>query len=177
MIGFTELAPVERARRIANSLLALLPAHERAIWAARAQALGETWLGASMIVYTDDQAITTQEAAQLLCVSEDNIRDWARRAHPERPGRMLLPRAGLVGRQQTYLVRNLLDASAAVRRRLRPFQPDQGPGAADQHEPDHEPGAAPDQLGGQAVGHEPDSDGDQRSNVLPHGAKGVRSAS
>lgn len=116
MTAFAALPPVERARRIANSLLALLPADERTTWTERAHAVGETWLGATLITYSDDQALTTRQAAQLLCVSETVIRQWACQPHPTRPGRPLLPRAGRQGRQQTYLVRCLLDASAAVRR-------------------------------------------------------------
>lgn len=115
-IPFPRLPPVERARRIANTLLALLPDAERDTMTARAHALGETWLGATLLTYTDDQAITTRQAAELLCVSEGVIRNWACTAHPEDPDRPLLPRAGRTGRHQTYLVRNLLDASSAVRR-------------------------------------------------------------
>lgn len=108
-VSFQSLPPVERARRIANTLLTLLPEAERHLWAQRAHAVGETWLGDSLVTYTEDQAITTREAARLLCVSEDVIRRWACTTLPS--GAPLLPRAGRQGRQQTYLVRCLLDAS------------------------------------------------------------------
>jgi hypothetical protein len=110
----------ERARRIANSLLALLPAEERPVWTARAHDLGETWLGETLLRWTADDAITGDEAAQLVHVSADTIRQWATLRHPEDPQRKLLPRFKMRGRHRTYLVRDVLDASAAVRRgRLR----------------------------------------------------------
>ena len=114
MIPFPRLPPVDRARAIANSLLALLPPAERDFMTERAHALGETWLGASLLTYTDDEAITTRQAAALLCVSELVIRQWACMPHPTEP-RPLLPRAGRRGHAQTYLVRDLLDACAAIR--------------------------------------------------------------
>jgi len=108
--------PLDRARAIANSLLRLLPASERPMWTARAHALGETWLGEQPVIHTPDQAITTREAAQLLGVSEDLIRAWACRPHPEDPTRKLLPRFKKDGARRTYLVADVLDAAAAVRR-------------------------------------------------------------
>jgi hypothetical protein len=99
----------ERARRIANSLLALLPADERPAWVARAHSLGETWLGETLVVHADDEAITGPEAAAMLSVSEDTIRQWAARS--------LLPRFGWRGRRRTYLVADLFSAAAASRRR------------------------------------------------------------
>ena len=110
---------LERARRIANSLLSLLPEAERGVWTARAHALGETWLGERLVTYTPDQALDTHRAADLAGVPEYEIRRWACRRHPEDPARSLLPRAGRQGRQQTYLARNVLDAAAAVRRTRR----------------------------------------------------------
>lgn len=109
----------ERARRIANSLLALLSADEASVHIATAHRLGETWLGERLLTYTPDQAITTAQAAELLSVSRDVIRQWACAPHPDDPDRPLLPRAGRRGRQQTYLVRCLLDASYLARRRRR----------------------------------------------------------
>lgn len=111
--------PVDRARRIANSLLAELfevrPEHARQHVAA-AHRLGETWLGSALVTYDNDQAITTRQAAALLCVSEGVIRLWACTPHPTRPGHMLLARAGRRGRAQTYIVRALWDASFEVNR-------------------------------------------------------------
>lgn len=108
--------PTERARRIANSLLMLLPADERPIWTARAHAIGETWLGETLVRWTAEDAVNGQEAAQLVHVSEDIIRKWATKAHPDDPGKPLLPRFKMRGRCRTYLVRDVLDAAAAVRR-------------------------------------------------------------
>jgi len=109
--------PVDRARRIANSLLAQLhqldPA-EAARNVAAAHRLGETWFGSTLVAYESDEAITTKQAAELLCVSEGVIRLWACTPHPTRPGQMLLARAGRRGRAQTYIVRALLDASFEV---------------------------------------------------------------
>lgn len=106
--------PVDRARRIANSLLAELaeirPEHARQHVAA-AHRLGQTWLGSTLVTHEPDQAITTREAAEMLCVSEGVIRLWACTPHPTRPDVMLLARAGRRGRQQTYIVRNLLNAA------------------------------------------------------------------
>jgi len=105
----------ERARRIANSLLALLPPEERERHIATAHRLGETWLGSSLVTYTLEQAITTHQAATLLAVSEDVIRRWACLAHPRLPERPLLPRFRRQGREMTYLVKDLLDAAHEVR--------------------------------------------------------------
>lgn len=107
---------LDRARRIANSLLAQLPEAERDRAVATAHRLGQTWLGSSLVTYTPDQAITTAQAAQMLSVSQDTIRQWACTPHPCDPLRPLLPRAGRVGRWQTYLVRCLLDAAFHARR-------------------------------------------------------------
>jgi len=118
--------PVDRARRIANSLLAevfeVRPEQGRQHVAA-AHRLGETWLGSILVTYDNDQAITTRQAAQLLCVSEGVIRLWACTPHPTRPGHMLLARAGRRGRAQTYIVRALLDASFEVSRARARRQP------------------------------------------------------
>ena len=115
--------PVDRARRIANSLLAQLHHLEAAHNVAAAHRLGETWLGSTLVAYDNDQAITTRQAAQLLCVSEGVIRLWACTPHPTRPGHMLLARAGRRGRAQTYIVRALLDASFEVSRARERRQP------------------------------------------------------
>jgi hypothetical protein len=107
--------PTERARRIANSLLGLLPATERPVWTARAHTLGETWLGDSLVIHEPEDAITGLEAAAMLNVSEAAIRKWATVAHPDDATRPLLPRAGWAGRRRTYVVADLLDAARIVR--------------------------------------------------------------
>lgn len=94
----------ERARRIANSLLALLPEEERAIWAARAHAVGETWLGASLQRWTVDDVIPPREAAGLVHVTPAHLRSWIR--------------MGVLRRTGTgYRVKDVLDASAELHRR------------------------------------------------------------
>lgn len=95
----------ERARRIANSLLALLSEGERDIAVRRAHAVGETWLGGSLIRHELDDKVSTAEAAQLIHVKPSTIRKW----HSEGDLRA-------VGRGY-YLVRDVLDCSAARRAR------------------------------------------------------------
>lgn len=106
----------ERARRIANSLLTLLPADEQPVWTARAHALGETWLGSVLITYDETSIITTEQAAALVHVSRDTIRRWACSVHPEDPARPLLPRLRREGHWMTYRATDVIDASAALRR-------------------------------------------------------------
>lgn len=107
----------DRARRVANSLLALLPHDVQSRAVVSARAVGETWLGQRLVTYTPDQAITTAQAAAMLGISPDVVRQWACRHHPTDPNRPLLRREGMRGREQTYLVRNVLEASFQARRR------------------------------------------------------------
>lgn len=94
----------QRARRIANSLLALLPAEERPVWAARAHALGETWLGESLLRWTADDVVKPAEAAQLVHRTTADLRNWVR--------------IGVLGRNGNgYRVGDVLDASAEIQRR------------------------------------------------------------
>lgn len=95
----------DRARRIANTLLGLLDPAERARVITAARAVGETWLGAEMMRWADDDVITTAEAAQLVHVSPAMVRKW----HSQ--GR--LPRAGVEpGR---YRVADVLECARRVR--------------------------------------------------------------
>jgi hypothetical protein len=66
----------ERARRIANSLLALLPDGERDIAIRKARAVGETWLGEHLLRWTNDDVITTDQAADLIHMRPSTIRKW-----------------------------------------------------------------------------------------------------
>lgn len=95
----------ERARRIANSLLALLPDAERPVWTARAHALGETWLGAELLRWTADDVVSTTEAAAIAHVGASTIRKWHSEGDLANRGR---------GR---YRVGDVLDCAA--RRRAR----------------------------------------------------------
>lgn len=96
--------PCERARQIANSLLAQLPEPGRNEAIRRARALGETWLGANLLRWDSTDVITTAEAAELLHTSPATIRKWHSRGW--------LPNHG-TGR---YVVAQVLDCAAARRR-------------------------------------------------------------
>lgn len=110
--------PVERARRIANSLLALLPAPERPMWAARAHALGETWLGEDLLRWTPDDVVTPAEAARLVHRTTADLRKWVQMGVLERNG-------------TGYRVSEVLDAAAEVRR----LRSTRRRGSVDQGEP------------------------------------------
>lgn len=94
----------ERARRIANSLLALLPAEERPIWTARAHDLGETWLGESLLRWSADDVIPPREAANLAGRTTGDLRWWVHIGILQRSGK-------------GYRVGAVLDAAAEMRRR------------------------------------------------------------
>lgn len=96
----------ERARRIANSLLALLPEQERAVWTARAHAVGETWLDRNLQRWTVDDVVPPREAAGLVHATPAHLRSWVRMG--------VLVRTG-----SGYRVGDVLDAAAAVHRRRR----------------------------------------------------------
>jgi hypothetical protein len=98
--------PTERARRIANSLLMLLPAEERPVWAARAHAIGETWLGETLVRWTADDVVIPAEAARLVHKTTADLRKWVQMG--------LLARKG-----DGYRVGDVLDASAEAQRRRR----------------------------------------------------------
>jgi hypothetical protein len=69
--------PLERARRIANSLLALMPdPDERAGYIAIARRYGETWLGENLILHDDTDVVSTAEAADIAYVRPGTIRRW-----------------------------------------------------------------------------------------------------
>lgn len=98
--------PVDRARRIANSLLALLPDDEAARHVATARRLGETWLGANLLRFDVTDVVTTAEAAELVHVGASTIRKWHSEGY--------LPNH--LGRQGRYVVAHVLDCAAARRR-------------------------------------------------------------
>ncbi len=69
--------PTERARRIANNLLNLLPdPKEREFFRDKAHALGETWLGYNELAQDREDTVTTAEAAALVHVGPPTIRKW-----------------------------------------------------------------------------------------------------
>lgn len=96
--------PVDRARRIANSLLALLPADEANRHIATARRLGETWLGAHLLRFDTYDVISTAEAAELVHVGASTIRKWHSLG--------LLPNHG----RGRYVVAQVLNCAAARRR-------------------------------------------------------------
>ena len=96
--------PTERARRIANSLLMLLPADERPVWTARAHAIGETWLGETLVRWTADDVVPPGEAARLVHRTTADLRKWVQTGLLKRIGR-------------GYRVGDVLDASAQASQR------------------------------------------------------------
>jgi hypothetical protein len=96
--------PTERARRIANSLLALLPAEEVPVWTARAHALGETWLGVDLIRWSSDDVLKPAEAARLVHRTTADLRRWVHNGYLSRTGR-------------GYRAGDVIDAAAEARRR------------------------------------------------------------
>lgn len=110
---------MDRARRIANNLLALLPDAEIAKHVATARRLGETWLGADLLRYDATDVITTREAAELVHVGPSTVRKW----HSE--GYL----ANHLGRTGRYVVAAVLDCAAA-RRRVSSSAEAVSPGAA-----------------------------------------------
>lgn len=100
----------ERARRIANSLLALLPAEERPVWTARAHELGETWLGETLLRWTADDVVTPREAAALIGRTTADLRWWVHIGTLKRNGK-------------GYRVGDVLDASHTMRTRRAAKRP------------------------------------------------------
>lgn len=73
-------------------------------------AFGQTWVMPIEDNYKPGDAISTSEAAELVGVSREVIRQWACMRHPidDRP---LLPRHRRRGREMTYIVDNVRDAA------------------------------------------------------------------
>lgn len=78
--------------------------------------LGEAWAAPTLVVHEPDQAVTTDEAAELAGVTPEMIRHWARLPHPDDPSSPLLPRFKRRGRYMTYLTANVQAALEAYRR-------------------------------------------------------------
>lgn len=104
-MSFESLTSLERARHIANTLLAHLPEEDQLIYIARARAVDETWLGASLMTHTVDEVVSTAVAASIVFVGPSTIRKW----HSDG-----LLRA--VSRGQ-YVVGEVLDCAAFLRQR------------------------------------------------------------
>jgi hypothetical protein len=96
----------DRARKIANSLLALLPDIERDQAIVKARAVGETWLGANLLHWEIHDVVTTSQAAEIIHVRPSTIRKWHSEGH--------LPNHQ--GRKGLYVVAHVLDCAAQRRR-------------------------------------------------------------
>lgn len=108
-----------RARRVANAYREHLARANPQVCAAlddTMRAYGELWAIPVDMVYERDRAITTAEAAELVGVTPELIRHWARLPHPDDPDRTLLPRFRRRGRDMTYLVMHVEAAVEAYRR-------------------------------------------------------------
>lgn len=97
---------LDRARRIANSLLQLLPESDRERHVATARQLGETWLGGDLLRWTVDDVVSTADAAGIVHVQASTIRKW----HSEPGG---LRNCG----RGRYRVGDVLEYAAVKRRR------------------------------------------------------------
>jgi hypothetical protein len=78
---------------------------------ARMVAFGQSWIVEPEQIYDPYDAITTTEAAKLVCVGTTTIRQWAITPHPYKPGSVLLPKFGDRGKQSTYLVIHVGEAA------------------------------------------------------------------
>lgn len=110
---------LDRARKVALMYRAALGTCSPAMrdqCDATAAGFGETWMLDRPQLVDPDQALTTAQAAELVHVQPHTIRQWACRDHPDQPGQPLLPRFKRVGRERTYLARDVLAAAVAVRR-------------------------------------------------------------
>jgi hypothetical protein len=112
--------PLDRARRIAGMYRAQLRALDRDACDEldeTAASFGEDWMLERADVIDADRELTTAQAAELINVPAQRIRQWACLDHPEQPGQPLLPRFKKRGRERTYLVGQVLAAAALMRQR------------------------------------------------------------
>lgn len=110
---------VERARKVALMYRQHLRAQSVDICdqADRtAVAFGEAWAAPHIVAYEPEDAITTIQAAELVGVTSEMIRHWARLPHPDDSSLPLLPRARRRGREMTYRVMHVEAALEAYRR-------------------------------------------------------------
>lgn len=85
----------------------------------RMRIFGQLWILGEELDAPDDRAVTTAEAAILVSVRPETIRQWACTHHPDNPARMVLPRFGYDGRLRTYLAGDVRAAAEMMRRGVR----------------------------------------------------------
>ncbi len=110
--------PLDRARRIAGMYRARLRALNLEACDeldATAASFGETWMLKRPDIIDPDRELTTSQAADLVRVHPDTIRQWACTNHPNTPGAKLLPRFGRQGRERTYIASKVLEAAALAK--------------------------------------------------------------
>jgi hypothetical protein len=111
---------LDRARRVAGMYRARLRALDRQACNElddTAAAFGETWMLERPDIVDPDRELTTVQAAELVNVPVQRIRNWACLNHPDYPDQRLLPRFKMRGRERTYLAVNVLAAAALMRQR------------------------------------------------------------
>lgn len=77
------------------------------------RAYGQDWVAPEVYQYEPGTALTTAQAAALVSVRQETIRQWACTPHPQDPSRALLPRFRRQGRQMTYLIEHV-EAAALI---------------------------------------------------------------
>jgi hypothetical protein len=114
--------PLTRSRRAALAYRAALRVNNKSLCDQIDTMLvdyGETWVVDAEVTVESDglDEVNTAQAAELAHVPAWQIRQWASTEDPAQPGRMLLPRFGKDGRQNTYLAK---DVVAIARRKNGP---------------------------------------------------------
>ncbi|MFJ1539309.1 hypothetical protein ACIODS_12270 [Micromonospora chalcea] len=111
--------PTQRARTVARMYRAHLRAARPDLCDQAdetASQFGETWMLEREEPIDPDRELTTAEAAALVNVPPQRIREWACLNRRDDPNRKVLPRFGKRGRETLYLAGQVLEAAALVRR-------------------------------------------------------------
>lgn len=112
--------PLQRARRWAQAYRQHLRTANPELCAAlddAARAYGDTWLVETLVTVNDDDLLTTAEAAELVGVDIETIRQWRKRGYKSRSGdRQYLQKRGLTenGRPM-FRAAEVLDAAQTTR--------------------------------------------------------------
>ena len=110
---------LDRARRIAQMYRAHLADRDQAAADGVDQlcaTFGEAWMTEKPDDVDEHAQLTTAQAAELVHVTIRRIRDWAQMDHPDKPGKPLLPRFNMVGRERTYIAAHVLAAASRMKR-------------------------------------------------------------